>query len=82
MRYLVTVKRGKKNEQKFIDYSIGNGVIISTSIGSSGYFSYPQRMISEKVSRDFKFDSNKIGICHINPDFLERKVVDSIVRRV
>ena len=73
LRYLVTVKRGKKDEQKFIDYGIGNGVIISTSIGSSGYFSYPQRMISEEVSRDFKFDSNKIGICHINPDFLERK---------
>lgn len=77
MRYLVTVKRGKKGEQSFIDYGIGNGVIISTSIGSSGYFSYPQRLISEQVSRDVKFGLNKIGICHINPDFLERKVYGS-----
>jgi hypothetical protein len=52
MRYLVTIKGGKKDEQKIIDYGIGNGVIISTSIGSSGYFSYPQRIKSEKVSRE------------------------------
>lgn len=77
MRYLVTVRRWKKGEQKFTDYGIGNGVIISTSIGSSGYFSYPQRLTSEKVSRDVKFGLNKIGICHINPDFLERKVCGS-----
>ena len=81
MRYLVTVRRGKKGEQKFIDYGIGNGVIISTSIGSSGYFSYPQRLISEKVSRDVKFGLNKIGICYINPNFLERKVCGSNITK-
>lgn len=74
LRYSLTVKTEGKNGQTFTDYCIGNGVIISTSIGASGYFSYPQRLISEKVSNNFKFDASKIGICHINPYFIDRKL--------
>jgi NAD kinase len=46
LRYLVSLntKKGKHNEFRFTDYVIGNGVIVSTATGSSGYYSYPQRL--------------------------------------
>jgi NAD+ kinase len=67
LRYTVSVKRSKF---LFTDYAIGNGVIVSTSFGSAGYYSYPDRMKNNKnVNR---FADDKIGICHIIPSFLLR----------
>ncbi|MEM2760739.1 MAG: hypothetical protein QXU32_12240 [Nitrososphaerales archaeon] len=65
----------------FNDYAIGNGVIVSTSFGAAGYYSYPDRMKNSK-SVDM-YGDDKIGICHIIPSFLirerdERKVHASI----
>ena len=49
LRYLVSLntKKRKHNEFRFSDYAIGNGVIICTATGSSGYYSYPQRITSK-----------------------------------
>lgn len=60
------------------DYVIGNGVIISTSLGSGGYYSYIDRVIkginiSTKQKRQL-FDDNAIGICHILPVFASRTI--------
>jgi NAD kinase len=48
IRYAVSVYAIDKfkcsTNEKFTDYAIGNGVIISTSFGSGGYYSYPDRI--------------------------------------
>jgi NAD+ kinase len=73
LRYSLTVKNMDKNEKNFSDYCIGNGVVISTSIGATGYFSYPQRLLLKGAKKDFTFANDRIGICHINPYFFERR---------
>ena len=52
----------------FTDFVIGNGVIISTSFGSSGYYSYLDRIGKPKKKPMELFDDNKLGICHILPN--------------
>ena len=64
--------------KKFTEYAIGNGVIISTSFGSGGYYSYPQRIKQGKfnvndTTTHKRFSDNRIGICHIIPTFLLRE---------
>ena len=75
LRYLVSLntKKGNHNEFRFTDYAIGNGVIVCTATGSSGYYSYPQR-ITSKATPSYKsqFSNNKLGICHITPYSLLR----------
>ena len=41
IRYAMQVNNGQSS---FNEYAIGNGVIVSTSFGSAGYFSYPNRL--------------------------------------
>lgn len=65
-------------QKKFTEYAIGNGVIISTSFGSGGYYSYPQRIKQGKFNDNDavthkRFSDNRIGICHIIPTFLLRE---------
>lgn len=69
----VNIKNSR--EQGFTDYAIGNGVIISTAFGSSGYYSYPNRIKNNKNDDIYveQFDDNRIGICHIIPAFLTRQ---------
>ena len=75
LRYLVSLntKKGKHNEFRFTDYAIGSGVIVYTATGSSGYYSYPQRITSKATpTYDAQFSNNKLGICHITPYSLLR----------
>ena len=47
---------------EFTDYAIGNGVIISTATGSSGYYSYPQRIgPGATPAHRAQFTNNKLG---------------------
>jgi NAD+ kinase len=72
LRYATTVKpSGKGKFQTFTDGAIGNGVIISTSFGAGGYFSYPERLQPRAGPKGFGDD--RIGICHIIPTYLVRK---------
>jgi NAD kinase len=72
LRYQVQV-RGKG--ATFIDSAIANGVIISTSAGATGYYSY-----LDKLSRVDRLDphahsrigDDEIGVCHIAPMFNSR----------
>ena len=81
IRYALSVisknKLIQSSRQTFREYAIGNGVIISTSFGSGGYYSYPQRIKLDRyndndTSIQKRFSDNKIGICHIIPTFLLR----------
>ncbi|HEY6885044.1 MAG TPA: hypothetical protein VI278_13505 [Nitrososphaeraceae archaeon] len=65
------------DENYIIEHAIGNGVIISSSFGSKGYYSYPQRLKligdSGSLGKIESFADNKLGICHIIPTFLVRQ---------
>lgn len=73
IRYAVEVSNGHSS---FTDYAIGNGVIVSTSFGSGGYFLYPDILKSKKEwnqkSPIEKFSDNRLGVCHIIPAYLIR----------
>jgi NAD+ kinase len=75
LRYATTVKpSGRSKFLPFSDYAIGNGVIITTSFGAGGYFSYPGRLRSGKRGMGpAGFADDRIGICHIIPTYLVRK---------
>jgi NAD+ kinase len=95
IRYRLSIAINKTEIQnhhlprKFKEYGIGNGVIICTSFGAPGYYSYPDRInmfscktnnkdIHIPINTDYEnlrpFDNGRIGICHILPSFLARKV--------
>ena len=85
IRYALSVTIRKANSgyhtlKKFAEYAIGNGVIISTSFGAHGYYSYLDRITAKKWNDNNKsnnsaqFSDNKLGICHIIPTFLVRKL--------
>ncbi|HEY6757398.1 MAG TPA: hypothetical protein VI037_08455 [Nitrososphaera sp.] len=73
IRYAVQVNNGQSS---FNEYAIGNGVIVSTSFGSAGYFSYPNRLKAkewDQASSIELFSDNRLGICHIIPTYLVRE---------
>jgi hypothetical protein len=74
IRYTVHISNGRSS---FKEYAIGNGVIVSTSYGSGGYFSYPnilksKKQWNQKSSSIERFSDNRLGICHIVPTYLVR----------
>jgi NAD+ kinase len=87
IRYALSVTIREANSEyrtlkKFAEYAIGNGVIISTSFGARGYYSYLDRITAGKRNNNDKSNNNSIqtfpdkrlGICHIIPTFLVRKL--------
>jgi hypothetical protein len=87
IRYALSVTIQDANSKynilkKFTEYAIGNGIIISTSFGARGYYSYLDRIIAGKGKKNNQANSNSIqtfpdhrlGICHIIPTFLVRKL--------
>lgn len=73
IRYAIQVNNGQSS---FNEYAIGNGVIASTSFGSAGYFSYPDRLKAKKWHQNSSvelFSDNRLGICHIIPTYLVRE---------
>jgi NAD+ kinase len=80
IRYSISVSSNKlynkKNKPEFTDYVIGNGVIISTSFGASGYYSYLDRVKNLKQKPTELFDDSKLGVCHILPTFAKRCLND------
>jgi NAD+ kinase len=76
LRYVTMIKTTSREKLlPFSDYVIGNGVIISTSFGAGGYFSYPDKLLSvdKKQIVSLGFGDDRVGICHIAPTFLVRK---------
>ena len=87
IRYALSVTIREANSEyhtmkKFAEYAIGNGIIISTSFGARGYYSYLDRITAGKRNNNNKsnnnsiqtFPDNRLGICHIIPTFLVRRL--------
>lgn len=76
IRYSISITSDKidniDSKLAFTDYVIGNGVIISTSFGSSGYYSYLDRIKNPRQNLDELFDDEKLGVCHILPTYATR----------
>jgi len=75
IRYRVRVKGPRTS---FEDAAIGDGVVVSTRAGSTGYYSYPDRIKGEFMDpRAFaRIREDQVGICHVTPTFTERLGTD------
>lgn len=63
------------SELRIDESAIGDGVVVSTSAGATGYYSYPDRIRGDlfEVSGHAIIAEDEIGICHIVPTFTERR---------
>ncbi len=54
--------------------AIGDGVVVTTRAGSTGYFSYPDRIKGDRMdpSASTEIGKDEVGVCHINPTYTER----------
>ena len=72
IRYAVNV-RGRGED--FTDSAVSNGIVISTAAGSTGYYSYldkldrGDRLEPEKYT---KIGEDEVGVCHIAPTYTSR----------
>jgi hypothetical protein len=69
LRYYLDVK-GEDGGVSFTDSAIANGVIICTSAGSTGYYSYVDKLRRGdrlEPGRYTLIDRNEVGVCHIAP---------------
>jgi hypothetical protein len=71
IRYRLSVK-GPRN---FSEAAIGDGVVVSTRAGSTGYFSYPDRIAGNSVNPVARAEipPRRVGVCHIAPTYTERE---------
>ncbi|MDG6900810.1 MAG: NAD(+)/NADH kinase [Nitrososphaerota archaeon] len=74
LRYNVRISGGADIEEA----AIGDGVIVSTKAGSTGYYSYPDRIKGDWMdpSASAVMGIDEMGICHVNPTYTERKGAD------
>ncbi|MDV3278708.1 MAG: hypothetical protein LYZ69_09655 [Nitrososphaerales archaeon] len=72
IRYKVKVS-GKGIE--IDEAAIGDGVVVSTAAGSTGYFSYPDRVRGGDLdpAGHTALGRDQVGICHILPTYTERR---------
>lgn len=73
LRFEICV-RGTGSE--FTDFSIVNGVVVSTKAGSTGYYSYPDKLRNVdwlEPNRLTLIGENELGICHILPTYTLRE---------
>lgn len=54
--------------------AIGDGVVVSTPAGSTGYYSYPDRIKGDLMdpAAYATIGKDKIGVCHVAPTYTER----------
>jgi hypothetical protein len=54
--------------------AIGDGVVVTTQAGSTGYYSYPDRIKGGWMdpAAFAKMEKDEVGICHITPTYTER----------
>lgn len=71
IRYRVKVKGAGEDVE---ESAIGDGVVVSTKAGSTGYYSYLERIQGAWMNPEgvATIDEGKMGVCHINPTFTER----------
>jgi len=71
LRYNVKVRGGVEIEES----AIGDGIVVSTEAGATGYYSYLDRIRGEWMDPNAfaKIGRDEVGICHISPTFTERQ---------
>lgn len=72
VRYTLTV-RGKGFQ--FTDSAVSNGVVITTAAGSTGYYSYLDKLVHRDRLEPEKFSvigEDEVGVCHIAPTYTSR----------
>ena len=71
IRYKV---RARGEGVRIDEAAIGDGVVVSTSAGSTGYYSYPDRIRGDSVdpAAYSKIGENQVGVCHVTPTYTER----------
>ena len=72
IRYTVNV-RG--NGFEFTDAAVSNGIVITTSAGSTGYYSYLDKLAHGDRLEPEKFTvigKDEVGVCHIAPTYTSR----------
>ena len=54
--------------------AIGDGVVVATPSGASGYYSYPDRIKGDWMDPTAfaRIEADRVGICHVSPTFTER----------
>jgi len=54
--------------------AVGDGVVVSTQAGSTGYYSYVDRIKGKWMDPTAvaRLKRNEVGICHVNPTYTER----------
>ncbi len=54
--------------------AIGDGVVVTTQAGSTGYYSYPDRIRGEWMDplAFARIGEDEVGVCHVNPTYTER----------
>jgi len=54
--------------------AIGDGVVVSTSAGATGYYSYPDKIRGDTfaLAGHATIGDDEVGICHVVPTFTER----------
>jgi len=75
IRYTVNV-RGKGVD--FTDSAVSNGIVITTAAGSTGYYSYLDKLDQGDRLEPEKFTvigQNEVGVCHIAPTYTSRESV-------
>jgi len=75
IRYNVKIKgEGTTIEEA----AIGDGVVVSTSAGSTGYYSYPDRIRGDYLEPGgfASIEKDEVGVCHIIPTYTERSGTD------
>jgi len=70
IRYKVTVS----GERSFEEAAIGDGVVVTTAAGSTGYYSYLEKVQGETLnpSGHVMLREDQIGVCHIVPTYSVR----------
>lgn len=55
--------------------AIGDGVVVSTKAGSTGYYSYPDRIKGDWMDPGAfaSVGMDEVGICHVTPTYTERE---------
>jgi hypothetical protein len=70
IRYNVKVE----GSERFQDAAIGDGVVVSTRAGATGYYSYPDRIKGDSMdpAAFARISEGRLGVCHIAPTYTER----------
>jgi hypothetical protein len=71
IRYRVKVRGSGVS---FEEAAIGDGVVLSTRAGSTGYYSYPDRIRGDSMDPTAfaRIGRDEVGVCHITPTYTER----------